>query len=113
MMGMVFAHLLLSWSWIASVSRLLFAAQSARARINYLLNLILFAAIFCGILISQQPIPTLAGTTAPSDMDWRWDTLHHQFSDAVLVLSGFHLAINWDWALAAAQKIFRRMEGSL
>src|SRR5579863_6069149 len=44
MVGMVFAHLLFSWSWIASLSRRWFAAQSARARINYLLNLSLFAA---------------------------------------------------------------------
>src|SRR5215470_5144992 len=68
MVGMVFAHLLLAWSWIASQSRRLFALQSARARINYLLNLSLFAGvtavIFSGILISQKAIPALAGTKA-------------------------------------------------
>jgi len=36
MVGMVLAHLLFAWSWIASQSRRLFAVQSARARINYL-----------------------------------------------------------------------------
>jgi hypothetical protein len=36
-------------------------------------------------------------------MDWRWDTIHNQFSQAVLLLSGLHLAINWDWVLAAGQ----------
>src|SRR5215471_11751668 len=45
MVGMVFAHLLLAWSWIATQSRRLFALQSARARINYLLNLTFFAGI--------------------------------------------------------------------
>jgi hypothetical protein len=118
MVGMVFAHLLLAWSWIASQSRRLFAVQSARARINYLLNLSLFAGvtavIFSGILISQKAIPTLTGTKAAPDMDWRWDTLHRQFSQAVVILSGFHLAINWDWALEAGQKVFRRVrEGAL
>src|SRR6185369_1721180 len=44
MVGMVFAHLLFSWSWIASLSRRMFAVLCARARINYLLNLSLFAA---------------------------------------------------------------------
>jgi hypothetical protein len=39
-------------------------------------------------------------------MDWRWDLLHNRFSQNVLILSGFHLAINWDWALAAIQKLF-------
>jgi len=118
MVGMVFAHLLLSWSWIASLSRRLFTMQSARARINYLLNLTLFAgvtaAIFSGILISQKAIPALTGTKAAPDMDWRWDILHVRFSQYVLILSGFYLAINWEWALAAGQKVFRRVrEGAL
>jgi hypothetical protein len=117
MMGMVFAHLLLAWSWIASQSRRLFALQSVRARINYLLNLSLFASvtavIFSGVLISQKAIPTLTGTTAVPAIDWRWDALHRDFSQAVVMLSGFHLAINWDWLLAAGQKVFRRvLEGA-
>jgi hypothetical protein len=113
MVGLVLAHLLLSWSWIVSLSRRLFVAQPARARINYCLNLIFFGAmtavIFSGILISQKAIPTLIGTKAAPDMDWRWDTLHNQFSQAVVLLSGLHLAINWDWVLAAGQKVFRRV----
>ena len=118
MVGMVLAHLLLAWSWIATQSRRLFGMESARARINYLLNLSLFAVatamIFSGILISQKTIPTLTGTKAAPDMDWRWDILHNQFSQALIILSWFHLAINWDWALAAGQKVFRRVrEGAL
>ena len=117
MVGMVFAHLLFSWSWIASLSRRLFTAQSTRARINYLLNLSLFAsvtaAIFSGMLISQKAIPVLTGTNAAPHMDWRWDSLHNQFSQTVLLLSGFHLAMNWDWVLAAGEKVFRRvLEGA-
>jgi cytochrome b len=118
MVGMVFAHLLFSWSWIASLSRRFFAAQSARARINYLLNLGLFASvtavIFSGILISQKAVPALTGAKAGLGMDWRWDTIHNQCSDFVLLLVAMHLAINLDWALAAGQKIFRRfLEGRL
>jgi hypothetical protein len=113
--GMVLAHLLFSWSWIASLSRRMFAVQSARARINYLLNLSLFAAvtavIFSGILISQKAIPALIGTKAAPDMDWRWDSLHNLFSQVVLMLSGFHLAMNWDWVLAAGEKLFDRILG--
>jgi hypothetical protein len=110
MVGMVFAHLLLAWRWIASQSRCFFTVRlSARARINYLLNLALFAGvvavIFSGILISQQAIPALTGMNAAPDMDWRWDTLHNRFSDGVILLSGLHLAINWDWLLAAGQKV--------
>jgi cytochrome b len=114
--AMVIAHLLLAWSWIATASRRFFSLQSARARINYLLNLSLFAAvtaaIYSGILISQKAIPILTGSKAAPDMDWKWDKLHNQFADIVVLLVGFHLAVNWEWALAAGQKIFRRfLEG--
>ena len=113
MVGMVLAHLLLSWSWIASQTRRFFARQSARARINYLLNLILFACItaviYTGILISQKAIPALTGAKTAADIDWRWDSLHDWFSNFVIIFSGLHLAINWDWALAAGRKIFSRV----
>ena len=55
MVGMVLAHLLLAWSWIAS-----------------------------------------------------------QSSGTVVILAAFHLAINWDWVLAAVLKFFNRaQEGAL
>jgi len=110
--GMVLAHLLFAWSWISSHSRRLFALKSIRAYINYFVNLSLFAAvtavIYSGILISQKAIPALTGLQAAPEMDWRWDSLHNQFSAFVIMLVGFHLAINWEWALAAGQKIFHR-----
>jgi len=115
MVAMVLTHLLFAWSWIASQTHRLFILQSIRARINYLLNLSLFAAatavIFSGILISQKAIPALTGATAPPGMDRRWDSLHVEFSNYVLMLTGFHLAINWEWVLAAGQKIFNRLLG--
>jgi cytochrome b len=113
--GMVLAHLLFAWSWIASQTRRFFTSRSIRDRINYLLNLSLFATvtavIYSGIRISQKAIPALTGTRAAAEMDWRWDRLHNQFADMVLVLAGLHLAINWDWVLAAGEKVFRRWEG--
>jgi hypothetical protein len=117
--AMVLAHLLFSWSWIATQSRRLFAKQNARERANYLLNLALFfavtAAIFSGILVSQKAIPTLTGgNVAPENMDMHWAALHSEFGALVLYFSGFHLAINWDWILAAGQNVFRRFrEGAL
>jgi hypothetical protein len=82
------------------------------------LNLGLFgvstALIFSGILISQKAIPTLTGAHSARKMDWRWDSIHDDLSNYVVILAGLHLAINWDWALAAAGKIFRRvLEGAL
>jgi hypothetical protein len=100
---------LFAWGWIATQSRRFVATQSARERINYLLNLGLFAvvtaAIFSGLVISQQAVPTLTGTNTAPEMDWRWDVLHNRFSEAVVLLSAFHLAINWEWVLAAGQRL--------
>ena len=115
--AMVLAHLLFSWSWIVTQSRRLFAKQTIRGRVNYLLNLSLFffvtAALFSGILISQKAIPALTGTKmSPDDMNLRWAGLHEEFASLVLYLSGLHLAINWEWLLAATGNVFRRFRES-
>jgi hypothetical protein len=113
----VFAHLVFAWSWIASNSRRLFTAMTLRSRINYLLNLLLFAAvtavIFSGILISQQAIPLLEGAKHAPDIDSHWDSLHNDFSQFLLLFAGFHLAINWEWMLAAAEKLSGRFRTAL
>lgn len=113
--GMILAHLLLSWTWIAAKTRQLLTRQSARTRVNYFLNLGLFACmtavVFSGILVSQDAIPTLTGKPAADlTIEFGWDSVHRRFSDFVLVLAGLHLAINWNWSVAAARKILRRRE---
>src|SRR5690349_18457043 len=45
MVGMVLAHLLFAWGWIATQSRRFVATQTARERVNYILNLMLFALV--------------------------------------------------------------------
>lgn len=111
--GMIVVHLLLSWAWIASATRRLLAAQSNRTRINYFLNLCLFACvtavIFSGILISQQAIPALTMQHAELlGLDFPWTSIHDRFSDFVLILAALHLAINWNWPVAAVRKLLRR-----
>ena len=113
--GMIVAHLLLSWAWIAAKTRRLFTAQPARTRINYFLNLALFACmtavVFSGIVISQDAVPALTGKAAADlTTQFGWDLIHRRFSDWVLILAGLHLAINWEWSVAAARKILRRQE---
>jgi cytochrome b len=106
---MIAAHMLLSWTWIASTSRR-FLAISIRSRVNYLLNLTLFACavgvIFSGIVISREAIPSLVGGQA-GDLKSGWDSVHDTLSDFVLIFAGLHLAINWDWTVTAARKILR------
>ncbi len=110
---LILLHLLFAWSWITAETRRFFTSRSARSRVNYLLNLGLFAAVtaatYSGILISQQAIPVLTHTKPAPYMDWRWDKLHSDFSAITVILVGLHLAVNWEWALAAAQRIFPRL----
>lgn len=108
---LILTHLLLAWSWIAAETRRFFTSQSARGRVNYLLNLGLFASVtaatYSGILISQTAIPALTRSKTAPYIDWKWDKLHNEFSVITVILVGLHLAVNWEWALAAGQRIFR------
>lgn len=115
--GMVLAHLLFSWSWIVTQSRRVSTKQTVGERVNYLINFLLFfsvtAALLFGILISQKAVPALTGTkVSPVDMNLRWTNLHNMYSWLVFSLSGFHLAINWDWLLTATRNLFRVFRGS-
>lgn len=110
--AMVVWHLLLSWSWISSQTHQLFPIQSARTVLNYLLNLSLFACvtavIYSGIRISQEAIPVFTKTRIAIRTDSPWFFIHDQGSNLIVVLAGLHLALNWDWSLAAGRKLLRR-----
>jgi hypothetical protein len=110
--AMIVWHLLLSWSWIASQTRHFFPIASARAVVNYLLNLCLFtlvtAVIYSGIMISQEAIPAFTRTRSPIRADSPWFFIHNQGSDLIVILAGLHLALNWDWAVAAIRRLLRR-----
>jgi cytochrome b561 len=110
--AMIVWHLLLSWSWISSQTRQLFPIESARTIVNYTLNLCLFALIIAvissGIVISQEAIPLFTNARTPIRTDSAWGYIHDKGSDLVVILAGLHLALNWDWAVAAGRKLMRR-----
>ncbi len=37
--------------------------------------------------------------------------IHNRFSTLIVIFAGLHLAINWDWSVLAARKIFGGAEG--
>jgi cytochrome b561 len=114
LLGALFVvHLLFAWAWIESQTRGLARRQSIRARVNYLLNLSLFACmtavIVSGIMVSQHAVPALTGKPAGAlGTNFRWESIHGRFSDFGVVLTGVHLAMNWDWAVAATRKLVGR-----
>jgi hypothetical protein len=105
----VVVHLLLHWQWIVGVTARLFARVSASARVNYVLNALLFVAftaiIFTGLMISEVALP-LFGVTLAGGGAWR--SLHRLASDAAVLLMGLHVAMHWRWIVGAAGKLVRR-----
>jgi cytochrome b561 len=107
--ALIVVHLLFSWSWIATQTRRFFPIASGRALFNYVLNLSLFAVvtavIFSGIMMSQEAVPAFTGKRTPIPSGSAWFFVHNQGSNVVVALVGLHLALNWDWGLAAGRKL--------
>ena len=96
----IVAHLLLHWTWVESRSRQIFVSRSARTRVNYALNLLLFlsmtAAIVSGFVISKLVLPL---HPAPDDY-LKWHSIHETSSRVALACVALHLALNWDLLFA-------------
>lgn len=101
----VVVHLLLSWPWIAGITRRFFRRLPGRTRLNYVLNLLLFIdgtiIGFSGLLISEAALPLL-GISLPHSPIWRgWHSLS---ADLALVLLGLHVALHWTWIVATTKR---------
>jgi len=110
----IVVHLLLHWSWIVGVTRRLFGRVQGSARLNYLLNTLLFIdvtlIIFTGVMISEVALP-LFGIRFPREGVWR--ILHSLTSDLAVMLTGVHLALHWSWIVKTIKRylidpIFKR-----
>ncbi len=106
-LGTVFAvallvHLLLQWPWVESQFRRLFSPGAIRARINYFLNAAIFicmaAAMVSGFMISEYVLPR---NGRQLDDSIAWHTIHGNTGHAIMFLAGLHVALNWDWIVAA------------
>jgi len=96
--GSIIAHLLLNWSWIAQVTKRLFGKVQWSARLNYILNALLFidmtVIIFTGLMISEAVLPTF-GLSAMHGGAWKM--LHSQAADLSVFIVGLHVALHWQW----------------
>ncbi len=101
----IIVHLLLHWGWIVAVTQRFFSKTVNQARINYVLNALLFISMtvvsFSGIMISEVVLPAL-GIEAQRNFFWRW--LHSFSADAILIVIGLHLALHWKWILNTARR---------
>lgn len=104
--GTIIVHLLLNWEWIVNVTKLLFVKATNGARVNYVLNWLLFIdgvlIVLSGIMISESAMPTL-GIALP--MNFAWRRLHDMSANIALLIMGLHLAMHWNWIVTT----FKRM----
>jgi ABC-type amino acid transport system permease subunit len=93
-------HKVLNWTWIKRVTVSFFRKTPNRARINYILDVLLLAGlvlmILSGIAIARA-----------IDFSWLnlggsrffWRVMHTSSSFLTLALFGIHLGLHWNWVL--------------
>ena len=105
----VITHVLLHWSWIIEISKRFFGKAQIIARVNYVLNLLLFITIttiiFTGLMISKTVMPLLGIPVAQNGM---WHGLHTTASNLFILLVALHVALHWQWFV----NVLRRSRGT-
>jgi hypothetical protein len=104
--AVIVVHVLIHWEWIVAVTRSFLGRVQGMARLNYILNVLLFVDVtlitFTGLMISQVALP-LFGIQAPREGIWR--IVHSLTSDAGVLLIGAHLALHWQWIVHSIQRL--------
>jgi len=99
---LVLVHIVMQWQWFVTQFQRIRTTRGYRVRINTLLNLgllfMLSAVLLSGILSSRQ-VTSVIGES----LGWAriWSEIHGWLNLIVVVLVGLHLALNWDWTIAA------------
>ena len=102
----IVTHLLLHWQWLVEVTKRFFGKAQWSARINYILNALLFVdittIILSGLMISESALPLL-GIALPRSGSWRM--LHTLSADLFLALIGLHIALHWQWIVSMVKRL--------
>lgn len=93
-------HKLLNWGWIKNVTILFFSRTTWRARLNYILDILLLAGLVLMVLSGMAIARTI-------DFSWLgiggspifWRVMHTSSSFITLALFGIHLGLHWNWVL--------------
>jgi hypothetical protein len=105
MVAAIIVHLLLSWDWIAQITRRFLGRVAGVSRLNYILNWLMFIdgilIMVSGIMISEAAMPAL-GISLPRNFAWR--SLHDMSANFFLLLLGVHSALHWGWIVNAFKR---------
>jgi hypothetical protein len=104
-------HLLLHWQWIAGATVRWLRSLSWQMRLTYLVDVVLFITmtlvIFSGLVISEAALPLMGLTTS---RNFAWRAIHSATSNGVLLLISLHIALNWRWIVAVAQRMLPNLQ---
>ena len=93
-------HKILNWGWIKKVTVGFFRKCTGRARLNYILDVLLLAGMILMILSGIAIARTIDFSwlnLGSSRMFWR--VMHTSSSFITLALFGIHLGLHWNWVL--------------
>lgn len=101
----IITHLLLHWQWIVAISQRFLSNIPCQARLNYILNTLLFIditlIIFSGLMISQVALPSLGLSLGAGGA---WKGIHIFSANLSLALIGLHVALHWQWIVNAIKR---------
>ena len=102
---LVLVHVVMQWQWFITQFQRVMKAGAYRVRINALLNLALLfmmsAVLLSGVLVSRQ-VKSMVGEGFGRVRIW--SEIHGGLNFVLVVLVGLHLALNWDWIIAALRR---------
>ncbi len=103
----ILVHLTLHWRWIVNITLRFFHKVFHESRLNYILNLALFAdmlvVIVTGVLISRTLGLNFGGESR------QLEQLHILSSQLSLIIVGLHVGLHWKWILAHSKKYLFRL----
>ncbi len=110
---LVLLHVVLQWPWFVAQFQGMGGRGGHRVRLSALLNVMLFvlmaAVLFSGVFASRQSTALLGESPGRVRL---WHEVHGWLNFVLVVFVGLHLALNWDWILAALRRSRPRQPGS-
>jgi len=95
-------HKALNWTWIKETSKRLFRGISGRARLNYILDVLLLVGftliVMSGMAISKTIDFSWLGFDQSHRMIYR--SMHTSVSMITLIIAAIHLGLHWGWVTA-------------
>jgi hypothetical protein len=110
---LVLLHVAIQWQWFVTQFQGMGRRGAYRVRLSALLNLMLFvlmaAVLFSGVFASRQSTALVGESVGRVRL---WHEVHGWLNLVLVVFVGLHLALNWDWILAALRRKRPRRPGS-